>query len=204
MLTDHQITSNKTNTSTHSFCCSRKRAPRGKPSLEQDGTRGVVAGLPSPPMSSPPSPTRQLPNVSSLTTAADETRFHPTTSASLPSNTSASHFEAPISVPSTSGPPQSVAPEFAPATPLHPSPLPTASSESHYGGIGSLGYGSLQYSTTAPVAAGPSSARGGRKSKTHVASACINCKRAHLSCDIQRPCARCVASGKQVCEGCLF
>jgi hypothetical protein len=31
-----------------------------------------------------------------------------------------------------------------------------------------------------------------------VASACVNCKRAHLSCDVQRPCARCVASGKQV------
>lgn len=41
--------------------------------------------------------------------------------------------------------------------------------------------------------------RGGRKAKAHVASACINCKRAHLSCDISRPCARCIASGKQVC-----
>ncbi|KAK4494194.1 hypothetical protein PRZ48_014492 [Zasmidium cellare] len=43
----------------------------------------------------------------------------------------------------------------------------------------------------------PSSSKGGRKSKAHVASACINCKRAHLSCDVNRPCARCVASGKQ-------
>lgn len=42
------------------------------------------------------------------------------------------------------------------------------------------------------------SSRGGRKSKAHVASACINCKRAHLSCDVGRPCTRCVASGKQV------
>ncbi|CZT24106.1 uncharacterized protein RCC_09823 [Ramularia collo-cygni] len=39
--------------------------------------------------------------------------------------------------------------------------------------------------------------RVGRKAKAHVASACINCKRAHLSCDVSRPCARCVASGKQ-------
>jgi hypothetical protein len=37
-----------------------------------------------------------------------------------------------------------------------------------------------------------------RRTKAHVASACVNCKKAHLSCDIQRPCGRCVASGKQV------
>ncbi|KAF1956263.1 hypothetical protein CC80DRAFT_413710 [Byssothecium circinans] len=36
-----------------------------------------------------------------------------------------------------------------------------------------------------------------RRTKAHVASACVNCKRAHLSCDVQRPCGRCVASGKQ-------
>ena len=38
------------------------------------------------------------------------------------------------------------------------------------------------------------------RTKAHVASACVNCKRAHLSCDIQRPCTRCVATGKQVCS----
>lgn len=38
--------------------------------------------------------------------------------------------------------------------------------------------------------------RGGRRSKAHVANACGNCKRAHLSCDVQRPCNRCVATGK--------
>lgn len=42
----------------------------------------------------------------------------------------------------------------------------------------------------------PPSARGGRRSKTHVANACGNCKRAHLSCDVQRPCNRCVATGR--------
>ena len=36
------------------------------------------------------------------------------------------------------------------------------------------------------------------KWKAHIASACVNCKKAHLSCDSARPCARCVASGKQV------
>ncbi|CAH1755819.1 9483_t:CDS:2 [Entrophospora sp. SA101] len=35
-----------------------------------------------------------------------------------------------------------------------------------------------------------------RTNKTHVPSACINCKRAHLACDVARPCKRCVALGK--------
>jgi hypothetical protein len=39
-----------------------------------------------------------------------------------------------------------------------------------------------------------------RRAKAHVARACQNCKKAHLSCDDARPCARCVASGKQVME----
>lgn len=39
-----------------------------------------------------------------------------------------------------------------------------------------------------------------RRTKAHVASACVNCKKAHLSCDVQRPCGRCVASGKQVSD----
>lgn len=48
--------------------------------------------------------------------------------------------------------------------------------------------------TTGPLRLGRSSRRG----KTHVQKACVNCKKAHLSCDAQRPCARCIASGKQV------
>lgn len=48
----------------------------------------------------------------------------------------------------------------------------------------------------APPATRP--AKPARRTKAHVASACVNCKKAHLSCDVQRPCGRCVASGKQV------
>ncbi|CBQ72460.1 conserved hypothetical protein [Sporisorium reilianum SRZ2] len=37
----------------------------------------------------------------------------------------------------------------------------------------------------------------GRKpAKAHVPSACLNCKRAHLACDVGRPCRRCVNLGK--------
>ncbi|KAH8155375.1 uncharacterized protein LAJ45_00385 [Morchella importuna] len=36
-----------------------------------------------------------------------------------------------------------------------------------------------------------------RRTKSHVASACVNCKKAHLACDVRRPCPRCVSLGKQ-------
>ncbi|UZJ53858.1 hypothetical protein CBS101457_003178 [Exobasidium rhododendri] len=32
--------------------------------------------------------------------------------------------------------------------------------------------------------------------KSHVPSACLNCKRAHLACDVSRPCRRCINLGK--------
>ncbi|KAH6714387.1 hypothetical protein BKA61DRAFT_359194 [Leptodontidium sp. MPI-SDFR-AT-0119] len=35
-----------------------------------------------------------------------------------------------------------------------------------------------------------------RKTKGHIASACVPCKRAHLRCDAQRPCSRCLSNGK--------
>ena len=39
-----------------------------------------------------------------------------------------------------------------------------------------------------------------RRAKVHVASACVNCKRAHLSCDAKRPCSRCVSANKEVSQ----
>lgn len=53
-----------------------------------------------------------------------------------------------------------------------------------------------QTAMIAPPVARPT--KPARRTKAHVASACVNCKKAHLSCDVQRPCGRCVASGKQV------
>ncbi|ORX88353.1 hypothetical protein K493DRAFT_341354 [Basidiobolus meristosporus CBS 931.73] len=35
-----------------------------------------------------------------------------------------------------------------------------------------------------------------KNNKTHVPSACANCKKAHLACDVSRPCKRCLAMGK--------
>ncbi|KAL7822986.1 hypothetical protein V8C26DRAFT_195205 [Trichoderma gracile] len=40
-----------------------------------------------------------------------------------------------------------------------------------------------------------------RKTKGHVASACVPCKKAHLRCDAQRPCSRCLGNGKE--ESCI-
>ncbi|KAL2854042.1 hypothetical protein BJX68DRAFT_38379 [Aspergillus pseudodeflectus] len=36
-----------------------------------------------------------------------------------------------------------------------------------------------------------------RRTKAHVASACVNCKKKHLGCDPARPCRRCVLSNKE-------
>ena len=51
---------------------------------------------------------------------------------------------------------------------------------------------------SAPTPSVPRIQRTSRRAKAHVAKACQNCKKAHLSCDEARPCTRCVASGKQV------
>ncbi|ORX60095.1 hypothetical protein BCR36DRAFT_241924, partial [Piromyces finnis] len=34
------------------------------------------------------------------------------------------------------------------------------------------------------------------KRKTHVTRACSNCKKAHLACDVSRPCKHCVTFGR--------
>ncbi|PKX95238.1 putative C6 transcription factor [Aspergillus novofumigatus IBT 16806] len=39
--------------------------------------------------------------------------------------------------------------------------------------------------------------KGTRRTKAHVASACVNCKKKHLGCDPARPCRRCLLSGKE-------
>lgn len=144
---------------------------------------------PSPPMSSPPSPPRfpqdrpaSTPHDARVAAAATA----PTTTAfSMPTAalTSAT-YDTPLHTPRTPGPfaqtqTTTAAIQISQSFPAYSTSqtLPTFGSQPE---------------------AGPASLKGGRKSKAHVASACINCKRAHLSCDVNRPCARCVSSGKQV------
>ncbi|KAK1967927.1 hypothetical protein LY78DRAFT_679791 [Colletotrichum sublineola] len=52
-------------------------------------------------------------------------------------------------------------------------------------------------SQTSQDSAPYTSPRTQRKTKGHVASACVPCKRAHLRCDAQRPCSRCTSNGKE-------
>ncbi|KAK5112614.1 hypothetical protein LTR62_003929 [Meristemomyces frigidus] len=142
-------------------------------------------------MSDPPSPSRTLANTTSAgqshaasttTTAGQSLAFPPTFVTSLPT-TEPSVTSTYGSDPSGSVVYKSVAsPTFsAPSTTAeHRAPPPEPDPDTALG----------------RTLSGPSG-RGGRRAKTHVASACINCKRAHLSCDVQRPCSRCVSSGKQ-------
>jgi hypothetical protein len=158
-------------------------------------TTGTIT-YPSPPMSRPPSPPQQPP----ASTSGDIA----TTSLNVPSTTTST--APPLLPPFTSPtepPPSSLdSASFPSATaylPTFPSQTETSYGASQTGSIvqsGIAGQAAAAVATSAS-SSGPSS-RTPRKSKAHVASACINCKRAHLSCDVQRPCGRCVASGKQV------
>lgn len=60
----------------------------------------------------------------------------------------------------------------------------------------------MSYPPVIPTTTSPGSAsrnltqKPTRRTKAHVASACVNCKKKHLGCDSARPCRRCVLSGK--------
>jgi hypothetical protein len=83
-----------------------------------------------------------------------------------------------------------------PAPQSYPYPYPSPRTPSY---LGAGPHAGLQAQPGTMIAPPPGrSTKPARRTKAHVASACVNCKKAHLSCDIQRPCGRCVASGKQV------
>jgi hypothetical protein len=89
-----------------------------------------------------------------------------------------------------------LAPHYHPgyAQVQQPGPLPLVpTSRSQIPGVATF-----QGPTSLTGASNPRITRTSRRAKAHVARACQNCKKAHLSCDEARPCARCVSSGKQV------
>lgn len=165
---------------------------------------------PSPPMSSPPSPSRtqaeltygdSRTSVQNIASREDPvTTFGPALATSLPTilplSTSADLPQPSIAAAFPTAP--SVPPPYQPPTPS----LPLAGHVPRTFGFGGPrlepNVGAVPVVPSAASEHGPAPTRGGRKAKAHVASACINCKRAHLSCDVQRPCGRCVATGKQV------
>lgn len=167
----------------------------------------VHLNYPSPPMSIPPlspktpldhsaSPSRQPPVAAAATAdRANTTTTTTTTSTTLPMPTATATSVAYSPSNYASRAQDLFTHPYHPTTPNHPSrSFHTFSTRQPPPISGPSSTAVSESSSTIP---GPSP-KGGRKPKAHVASACINCKRAHLSCDINRPCARCVSSGKQV------
>ena len=148
---------------------------------------------PSPPMSNPSSPPQTAPEQLGATTSGARS-FIPAGAIAPPPG----FGNQPPAPPSVQQPSKLLPPP--PAGQLFSIPPPTS-----YGApYPTSAFGAVQGQQATPTGAiasssvSPTMSRPARKSKSHVASACINCKRAHLSCDVNRPCARCVASGKQV------
>ena len=155
--------------------------------------------LPSPPMSGSP-PQEDPSEPTQIAGRRRKRSATPTTATSGPTPASQTPREHGSGGRQTTQ--QREAPELAITaivTPSYPGSYPLAQS---------FGYGpggpSILGSTTATVEPQPGSGdvspRATRKTKAHVASACVNCKKKHLRCDNTRPCRRCVQSGKEVCR----
>jgi Fungal Zn(2)-Cys(6) binuclear cluster domain len=155
------------------------------------------AALPSPPMSGSPPP---------------EQPFDPPQTAGRRrkrSDTPATHAPSPISTPAVTTAttaPESYAERQADigattGISIQPSlwsaPYPVTQPYG-YGAGTSVLPGPAPSTFQPPYLADPSSPKSTRKSKVHVPSACVNCKKKHLRCDNSRPCHRCIQSGKEV------
>ncbi|KAI1327510.1 hypothetical protein F5Y16DRAFT_192065 [Xylariaceae sp. FL0255] len=92
--------------------------------------------------------------------------------------------------PPISYPPPSPGPMVPQPQPQYP--LPPAAGPS----LGPSPY-PMPLSQPAPINPPFTSPKSQRKTKGHVAAACVPCKKAHLRCDAQRPCSRCLSSGKE-------
>lgn len=156
------------------------------------------AAYPSPPMSNPPSPPRQSPP--STTSVADDPRIGVSGTVLAPLSTSLLSWD--LLNPSGEHIASTWAHDYALGSSQNPAP--SSNVEDLSKSVNALPSGQNVFSV-GPVASSSTTVLGnttnprtGRKAKAHVASACTNCKRAHLSCDSQRPCTRCVTSGKQV------
>jgi hypothetical protein len=155
-----------------------------------DTAHGATSGYPSPPMSSPPSPSRRPSDLTLPSTRSEQ--FLPI-STPLTSSTPVHSLQQTTSPSATFGLAKSDVPAYHP-----PATFATGLGSAVTFGSTSGQYATTQYAPPPPTSHQRITSHDARKAKTHVASACVNCKRAHLSCDVQRPCARCVASGKQV------
>ena len=170
----------------------------------------IKLSYPSPPMSSPPSPHRKLIDLPTTTSTFPDLNIVAT------ATSSPSHYTAPLP-PILAGAPAIVSlssepliSRLAPIGSEAPTPSlltqpSTSSSEEQAPHFRTGSTSSTSAAVDVQPTAGPSTSistsnigQGGRRAKTHVANACNNCKRAHLSCDVERPCNRCVQTGKSV------
>ncbi|KAF1829306.1 hypothetical protein BDW02DRAFT_170568 [Decorospora gaudefroyi] len=179
-------------------------------------------GYPSPPMSEPHSPSRRpaqssesarlsYPPPAGTSQRPEGAPRQPPPSSIYDPRSSLAAQGNPPQRPLYTGEPQhrSQGPSYQPGRATEHHPYGHVAIPPHYGygyanpGLPSYPGGqhegvSLMVQQTAMIAPPPTRApKPARRTKAHVASACVNCKKAHLSCDIQRPCGRCVASGKQ-------
>lgn len=85
--------------------------------------------------------------------------------------------------------------------PSYPVPAPLTAMQPQYPAYHPPSVSSVAGPVTIPPHNAPRLSRTApRRGKVHVAKACQNCKKAHLSCDDARPCTRCVTTRKEVCE----
>lgn len=170
-------------------CDLRYTTLRRKSAYLWDSARGAGSGYPSPPMSSPPSPKRRTSDLTLPSTLSQQ--IVPAATAPTSVSTPAHSLEQTTTSIASLGITQAGHPAYHPpasfVTGSGAVPLTSAAGQ----------YYSAAYAPPALTAA-QTTPQASRKAKSHVASACVNCKRAHLSCDVQRPCARCISSGKQV------
>lgn len=176
----------------------------------------TTLSYPSPPMSSPPSPKRKpidtvpttTSSLSNLNLTSTTVDTNPTSSIiHLPPYTSGSPAETPLSSLPLISPLEPSATSVIRPPPSLPrssfssneDQIPLYRIESASSASGAVDIQAAIGLNTATASSG--AGRGGRRSKTHVANACNNCKRAHLSCDVERPCNRCVQTGKGVSLG---
>jgi hypothetical protein len=155
------------------------------------------APLPSPPMSGSPSPEdpREPPQVAGRRRKRSTTPPADTTGATAASQT-----------PTEQDPERRRATQQTGALELATTAVTAPSYPSSYPPAQSFGYGpggpsiisSAANTLEAQLSSGDVAPRATRKTKAHVASACVNCKKKHLRCDNARPCRRCVQSGKEV------
>jgi hypothetical protein len=182
--------------SKHRSNCSSQKFALGI-SLSKTTSAPNWAPLPSPPMSGspPPEDPREPPQVAGRRRKRSTTPPAVTTAVTAGSQTPTEQASS-----GRRATQRREAPELA-TTELTAPNFPCSYPPTQSFGYGPGGPSIISSTTTTlepQLGSGEISPRTTRKTKAHVASACVNCKKKHLRCDNARPCKRCVQSGKEV------